>query len=183
MLYIPLAALHHGAAHAGIPAPAVGHGIRFWKMQIGIGHNQLLLDAIEAKLAIGPLKGQWMRQRSCVFANKPLIHAPEMRRTNVYPEVVYNARDQRELLGRSDRPTNAHWIIFGGLAPGIDIFQRFGQVKILERLVKNNVEPGTGQLEHRFRGQRRGRSENLLIESCVIPPIWSDGTASSRHGV
>ena len=48
---------------------------------------------------------------------------------NVYFQIVYDLRNQGELLRRSDGAADTYGIIRGGLLPGMYIFKGFRQIE------------------------------------------------------
>ena len=58
-------------------------------------------------------------------------------------ERVDEARDERQLLGRTDRAADADRVVVGALPPGVDVLERLGEIEILERVVERRpVKPG-----------------------------------------
>ena len=54
--------------------------------------------------------------------------------------------DERQLFGRTDRPTNAAGIIRSRLPPGVDVFQRFSEVEFFQCVVEVDLKTGPGEL-------------------------------------
>ena len=145
VLDVALTALHDGAADAGVPGlHVVGH-LGLGEVQVGFGHRQFLLDAVEAEFAIGAFKGERMRHRHFLLRLLiiPFVHAPEVGVLEAEAEFVDQAGDERELLSRSDRSADADRIIRRGLLPGGDILQRFGEVEVFEGVIHHHLEAGT----------------------------------------
>ena len=97
-----------------------------------------------------------MVRRRFVAIEKPFIHAPEMGGFEVRAEIIDEARDEGELFGRADRAANAGGVIGSGLFPGGDVFERFGEIEILEGVVHDDLEAGAGELQH-FLGREARR--------------------------
>src|SRR4029078_12284771 len=114
--------------------------------QVRVRHPQRPADAIEAQRAVGALEAQGMRHRHfTACANvEPLVHAPEMTAPYVELERIDQSRDQWQLLGRPDRPADADRRIVSALPPRLDVFERLGEVEVLERVVQDDLEPGPG---------------------------------------
>ena len=53
-------------------------------------------------------------------------------------------RDERQLLGRADRPADADRIVVGALPPRVDVFERLGEVELFERVVEDDLEARAG---------------------------------------
>lgn len=122
-----------------------------------------------------------MRRRRFFAIEKPFVHAPEMRGMKFQAEGVDHARDEGELFRRPNRTTDANGIVGRGLFPSGNIFERFGTIKILQRVVENNFETGARELEKFFRRELGGFSDDVVVERGVIPPIRSDGTEFAGH--
>ncbi len=97
------------------------------------------------------------------------------------PELVHEARDERELLGRADRAADAHGIVRGALLPRGDVFERFGEIEILERVVEDDPEAGAGELLDIARREAGDFVDEVLFEGGVVPPIGGDGAEFARH--
>ena len=79
----------------------------------------------------------------------PFVHAPEMACFSVESERVDDAGDQRQLLGRADRAADAGGVVGRRLLPGVDVFERLGEVKIFERVVEVDGEARARKLQQR----------------------------------
>src|SRR5436190_17506623 len=98
MLYVSLATLHDGAAHACVPARAIRLGIAFRKMQMRVGWAQIPPQAIKTKFPIGAFEGKGMSDGNLCAVHEPFIHSPKMSRADVDSELVDNSRNKGELL-------------------------------------------------------------------------------------
>ena len=80
-----------------------------------VRHPKSAIDAIEAKLAIGSLKAEWMRDVDLASgrAIEPFVHSPKVARAHIEIECVDEPRDERELLGGTDRTTDADGTVVG----------------------------------------------------------------------
>src|SRR5712692_5878318 len=112
---------------------------------------------------------------------KPLVHAPEMRGLQRKIQFIDQPRDQRQLFGQPNRSANADRIVGGGLLPSGDVFEGFGQVEFLERVVKYDAKPGPRQPQHLLRGEARGGVDDFVVERRVIPPVRSDRAGLAWH--
>ena len=113
---------------------------------------------------------------------EPFVHAPKVSGAEWDLQFIHQAGHEGQLLRGTDRTADAHGVIRGGLAPGGDIFQRLGEVKILQRVVKYHLETGPRKFLHPGRGQRDGRLDEVVFQRGVIPPIGGDGTDFAGHG-
>src|SRR5437879_6355798 len=95
---------------------------------------------MEAQFAVGALKGERMRYRHLLAVVIPLIHPPEVGRLEVELQLIHHSRNQRQLFRRSDGPADAYRVIFRGLSPGGDVFERFCEVEFFERIVDHALE-------------------------------------------
>src|SRR5262249_15207655 len=123
VFYVALAALHHGAAHAGIPGFAIGGDIGFREMELRIGHAQLFADTRETHLAIGLFEAERVRDGRLLagLGIVPFVHAPEVCGVELEAELVDQSRDERELFRRADRAAEADRIIGRAFLPGGDV--------------------------------------------------------------
>src|SRR6185369_6196619 len=103
MFHVALAALHHGAAHTGVPTFAIWGGIALREMEVRIRHGEFLPDAAEAHFAIRLLERERMRDGRFLAVEEPFVHTPEMRGTNIQAEIVHKPRDERQLFGGTNR--------------------------------------------------------------------------------
>jgi hypothetical protein len=112
------------------------------KCRLDFGHRQLLLDAVEAELAVGALERQRVRHRHFLLRLVviPFVHAPEVGVLQAESEFVDQAGDERELFGRADRSADADRVIRRGLLPGGDVLQGFGEVEVLEGVIHHHLE-------------------------------------------
>src|SRR2546421_12630060 len=101
----------------------------------------------------------------------PFVHAPEMGVVELELERINDARDQRQLLRWTDRATDPGRLAGRGLLPSFNIFERFREIKILERFVVVNRETGSRQFEQTLLRQLRGVFEDFRIQRGVIPPL------------
>ena len=76
-------------------------------MEVRVRHPQLRADAIEAELPIGLLERERVIAAGFASVHDPLVHPPEVRVREREPELVDEPRDERQLLGRPDRPADA----------------------------------------------------------------------------
>jgi XTP/dITP diphosphohydrolase len=111
----------------------------------------------------------------------PFVHRPEVRVLERNIEVIDKTRHERQLLGRPDWAANSCMIPRRCLTPGIDIFERFGEIKFFESIMENNLKTGARKLEHVSRGQFGGILEDVVLQGGVIPPIRRDRTDFSWH--
>ena len=182
MFDVALSALHDGATNA-VPTGAVIFAVGFWEMQILVRHDEVATDSTEAHFAIGFFEREWMSGRGFFAVQTPFVHAPEVRGFDREAEVIHNSRDERELFGRANRAADADRIIGRGLFPCVDVFERFGEIKIFERVVEHDFEAGARELEHFFGRKARGFFDDVVVEGGVIPPIGSDGADLSGHKI
>ena len=112
----------------------------------------------------------------------PFVHAPEMRvRAASSPSAFTMPRDERQLLGRPDRPADADGIVGRRLLPGADVLQRFGADKTLRACRRcATSKPGPRQLQRSSRVSRAA-SASSAIERRVVPPIRRDFADRSGH--
>ena len=61
------------------------------------------------------------------------------------------------------------------LAPRVDVFERFGEVEVFERFVKDHPESGARESLDFARGEARGFVDEVRVEAGVVPPIGGDG--------
>ena len=141
VLDIALATLHDGASRR-VPAGDVGCGIGLREVEIGLGHPQLGPDTVEADFAVGPLEREGMTDGHLAAVFMPLVHAPEMGVPQIETEFVHEPRHERQLLRRPDWSADADRIVGSRLPPGRDVFERLGEVEILERVVEDDLKPG-----------------------------------------
>ncbi len=162
MLDVTLPSLHDSAAHIA-PAFAKGSGVRFWKMQVLLRHREDRVDAVETQLAVGALEGERVicRHLAAVAAD-PFVHPPKVRVLQRKPQLIDQPRNERQLLGGTNRATNAKWVVVGGLSPGVDVLECFGQIKILERVVHCHTKTGARQLLE-IGLRKRGRVANEIV--------------------
>ena len=52
VLHVALAALHHGAAHAGVPRCTERARVGFWKMEMRVGNAEFFFYAMKAQIAV-----------------------------------------------------------------------------------------------------------------------------------
>jgi len=173
MLDFALPALHHHAAHL-LPACAVFVQVSSGEMQVLFRHAQPRADAIETQLAVCPLEAQRVGLRHRLPIDGPFIHAPEMRVAQVELQLVDHPRHQGELLGRPNRPTDPRRAAFTGLIPRRNIFQRLSQVKILQRVVKPDLEARASELQQVIHSQARCVIQDGAVEGGVVPPLGGD---------
>ena len=141
------------------------------KCRCSSGHPQLRPDALEAQLLVGPGETQWVRNRhGSAGGVDPFVHAPEMGLADVQVQLVDQPGHQRQLLGRADRTADAGRIVVGRAAPGVDVFQRLGQIEIFERVVHHHAEAGPAQARQVRGRQPGGVVENLGVQRRVVPP-------------
>ncbi len=112
----------------------------------------------------------------------PFVHAPEMGLADVQVQLVDQPGHQRQLLGRADRTADAGRIVVGRAAPGVDIFQRLGQIEIFERVVHHHAEAGPAQARQVLGRQPGGVVENLGVQRRVVPPAGGNLADRSAHG-
>ena len=62
--------------------------------------------------------------------------------------------------------------LFRCLAPGGDVLQCLGQVKVLQRVVELDGKTWARQLQKVVRLQTRRVIQNLSIEGRIVPPLW-----------
>src|SRR5258708_28032707 len=105
-----------------------------------------------------------------------------MCRPDAQVQIIDQSCHQWQLFGWSDRPADSNGIIWCGLFPGGDVLERFGEVKILESVIKHDPEAWARQPEHCLRRQRRGVAEEIALKRRVIPPIRGDGAELAGHG-
>src|SRR5437870_4660594 len=104
-----------------------------------------------------------------------------MRGADVESQIIHQPCDERQLLRWPNRSADAGRVVMRRLFPRVDVFERFREIKFLERIVKQDFESWPRKLEHFFRCQARGSLNDFLVERGVIPPIGSDG-AEFAHG-
>ena len=182
MLHVALPALHDHAAHAGVPARAVGARVGFGKMEVRIGHPTLFVEPVEEQRAVAALEGKRVRDGHLRAVEQPLVHAPEMAGAHVEPEFIDEPRDERELLGRADGAADAGGIVVGALPPRVHVFERLGEVEIGERVVHHHAESGARKAGEIARGEARGFVDEVGWETGVVPPIGGDGAGFVGHG-
>jgi len=90
------------------------------------------------------------------------------------PQVIHQPGHQRQLLGRADRAADADRVIGGGLLPGVDVFQGFGQEELLQRVIDRHLKAGTAELLYILQGQPGSVPQDLRVEGGIIPPVRSD---------
>ena len=97
-----------------------------------------------------------------------------MRGANVEVQFVHQPRHQGQLFGWTDGTADAGRIVLGRLPPGVDVLERFGQIKFFQPVVENHAESGPRQLEHLFRRQSRGGLDDVVVQRRVVPPVRGD---------
>ena len=151
-------------------------------MQLVFRHRELRADAIETQFSVRTLERQRMRDRRFFAVEKPFVHAPEMGGFQREPEFVHDPRNERELFRGSDRAANADWIIGRRLPPGRDVFERFGEIEIFQRIIENDLESVPGKSRHRRRRKAGSFFDQRVVERGVVPPIRGNSTEFSGHG-
>ena len=111
-------------------------------MDVLLRRPQLAVDAVEAQLHVGLGEAERVRRVDGLAVLDPLVHAPEVgvALRQVQSDGVDDPRDQRQLLGRPDRSADAGRIVGRALPPGFDVFERLGEIELLERVVEVNGE-------------------------------------------
>src|SRR5206468_10041566 len=102
---------------------------------------------VETQLAIRALEAERMRDRHFPASRgiEPFVHTPEMSRADVEPKRVDDARHERQVLGGTDRPADADGVGVRTPAPRLYVLERLGEVEVLERVVQDDAEAGTGE--------------------------------------
>src|SRR5688572_20736790 len=104
-----------------------------------------------------------------------------MRRADVEPQRVDDARHERQLLGGTDWPADADGVVVRALAPRAYVFERLGEVELLERVVQDDAEAGTGEAREIARRQPGRLVDQGGVEGRVVPPVGRDRTEFARH--
>src|SRR5687768_4264956 len=107
-------------------------------MEMGPRHAEVRANAFEAEFAIAALEGERMFGADRFIFFNPFVHAPEVRGFEIEFEFVDETRDEGELFGRADGAAYAAGIVGSGSAPGLDVFEGFGEIEFFERVVKDD---------------------------------------------
>ena len=153
----------------------------FGKCRCASGIRRVRVDAVETQLAIRALEAERMRRPAlpCLWPIEPFVHPPEMCRAHVEPQRVDDARDERQLLGGTDRPADADRVVIRALAPRLDVFERLGEVELLERVVQDDAEAGAREPREIVRCQPGRLVDRPGIERRVVPPVGRDAPTIS----
>ena len=156
VLHVALPALHDRAAHAGVPGLRGSRAVSaFGKCRCasGIRSSRRMRLKHSSRSARSKLSG-------CVTGtSRPVVdsnHSSMPQKCavpHVEAELVDDARDERQLLGRPDRAADADRIVVGALPPRVDVLQRLGEIELLERVVEDDREAGPREREQIARRQ------------------------------
>ena len=100
---------------------------------------------------------------------------------HVEAEGVDDARHERKLFSRANGAADANGVVGRTLAPGINVFERLGEVEIFERVVENNLEAGSRKFRELLRSERGGGADEGVIKRGVVPPVGGDGGEFAGH--
>lgn len=181
MLDVALAALHHDAAHAGVPGLAVGAGVSFGEMEVGVGHHESAVDAVEAHFAVAFLEGERVGDGDFAAIEDPSVHAPEMTVVQREADFIGDARDEGQLLGGADGAADAGGIVGRGLFPRVDILESFGEVEVFEGVVEDDLEAGARELQELLGRELGGGFDDGGVEGGIIPPVGREAAKFAWH--
>ncbi|OQB33598.1 MAG: hypothetical protein BWY09_02755 [Candidatus Hydrogenedentes bacterium ADurb.Bin179] len=121
-------------------------------MQVFRARAEFRADAVEAQFHVRLLEGKGVCLLNGLAVLYPFVHTPELcvQRSEVEVEGVYQSCDQWQLFRRADGTANACRVVRGGCAPGFNVLQGLGKIKIFQRFMKNNLETRSGQLGQVF---------------------------------
>ena len=179
----PGTALHDCAADAGVPCLHEVGDLGLGEVQVGFGHHELLLDAVEAEFAVGALEGERVRHRHFLLRLVviPFVHAPEVGVLQVEAELVDQAGDEGELFGRTDRAADTDGVVGRSLLPGGDVFQGFGEIEVLEGVIHHHLEARSRELAQVPLRELRGVIDERGVERGVVPPVGGDVAEFAGH--
>ena len=96
-------------------------------------------------------------------------------------EFIDQPCDERELLCGADGPADADGVVRRGLTPRVDVFKRFSEVKILKRVVHDDLESWARKLAQITLGEARGVVDEVCVEGGIIPPVGGDVAEFAWH--
>src|SRR4051812_44510366 len=138
-------------------------------------HAEVGANALEAEFAVGAFEGERVFGGNGFVVFEPFVHAPEVGGFEIEFEFIDEAGNEGELFGGTDWAADAGWIVGRRGAPGVNVFEGFGEVEVFEGIVENNLEAGAGKLEEIVGGEFGDVTEEVVFEGGVVPPVGGDG--------